>query len=140
MEFPGLLGIALWRLREALRNAPYATLGPFFGIIAADIAIDLQRGRLSSVSIELVIAPLIAWTVASVAQRSNAGPSGLLLFVLGAVSAFGATALLTRGVFTGSAIVIMMGLRHLTVAAYTWAAIAIEPPPRRRVVLAPVSV
>jgi hypothetical protein len=138
VEFPGLLGVALYRLRTWMRGAPIASLGPLLGFIAADIAVDLQRGRLGGVGIELVIAPLIAVTVSMVAQRDHAGMSAILLLVLGAVSALGASALLALGFGYGVAPVVVMGLRHLAVATYAWAAIAAEPPPRRRLVLRPI--
>ena len=62
----------------------------------------------------------------------------MLLFILGSISAIGASILLTQGIGYGSGLVFVMGLRHLTVAAYAWAAIATEPPPRREVRFAPV--
>ncbi len=139
MEFPGLLGIGLYRLRVALRRSPIATLGPLFGVIAADMSVDIRGGRYSSVLIELVIAPLLALTISVVAQRGSAGPSGFLFFVLGTVSAVGASILLTRGLAVGSASVFMIGLRHLTVGIYAWAAIASEPPPRRELRFAHVA-
>lgn len=132
MEFPGILGIALHRLRLFMRSVPIAAMGPLLGIIAADMALDIMRGKYGSLLLEVAIAPLVALAVFSTAQRDHAGISGLLLFVLGTVSAFGASVLLTRGVLAGSAGIVIIGLRHLTVAAYAWAAIATEPPPRRR--------
>jgi len=137
VEFPGLLGVALYRLRTWLREAPIAAVGPLLGFIAADMAIDLDRGNLSGVGIELIIAPLIALTVSFVAQREHAGLSGIMLLVLGAVSALGASMLLALGIVHGVAPVAVTGLRHLAVAAYAWAAVASEPPPRRRLVLRP---
>lgn len=132
MEFPGILGVALWRLKTAIQAWPLATLGPFFGIIAADIAVDLDHGRFFSVGIEIVIAPLIAISILNVVARDHAGLSGALMFVLGTVSGVGASTLLARGITTGSADVFLIGLRHLTVMAYAWASIATEPPVRRR--------
>ena len=131
MEFPGILGIGLHRLRMMMRAVPIAALGPLLGIIGADMSLDIMRGRYGSVLLEIAIAPLVAMAVLSTAQRDHAGLSGPLLFVLGIVSGFGATVLLTRGLAFGSAGIVIMGLRHLTVAAYAWAAIATEPPPRR---------
>lgn len=141
MEFPGILGIGLYRLRELIRRAPIGALGPLLGIMAADISVDLASGRYLSMTIDLAIAPTLALIVSQTAQRSHAGISGPLLLVLGGVSALGASMLLSRGFTVGSGEVFMMGVRHLTVAAYAWAAIATEPPPRRRAVrFAPVNV
>ena len=138
MEFPGLLGVALYRLRTWLRAAPIAAVGPLLGFIAADIAVDLDQGRLGSVGIQLLIAPVIALTVGFVAQRDDAGLSGLLLLVLGAVSVLGASALLALGLLRGMPALFVSGLHHLAVAVYVWAAVATEPPPRRRLLLRPV--
>ena len=140
MEFPGILGIGLYRLRELIRNAPMSALIPLMGMMAIDISVDLASGRYSSVLIDLMIAPALAYSVGQTAQRSHAGISGPLLFILGAISALGASMLLSRGVTMGSGDVLMMGMRHLTVAAYAWAAIATEPPRRREVRFAPVRV
>ena len=131
VEFPGILGIGLHRLRMVMRAMPIAALGPLLGIIAADMSLDITRARYGSVLLEIAIAPLVAMAVLSTAQRDHAGISGFLLFVLGIVSAFGASVLLTRGLTLGSGGIVIMGLRHLTVGAYAWAAIATEPPPRR---------
>ena len=132
MEFPGILGVGLHRLRTLMRELPLISLGPLLGIIAADMALDIMRGRYGSVLLEIAIAPLVALAVYTTALRDHAGLSGLLLFVLGIVSAFGGSVLLTRGFTVGSGGIAIMGLRHLTVGAYAWAAIATEPPPRRR--------
>ena len=140
MEFPGFLGIGLYRLRKLLRDAPMAALGPLFGIMGADIAVDISGGRFGTAIIEVVIGPMIAISISSVAQRENAGPSGLLLFILGSISAIGASILITRGLSYGSGTTFVVGLRHLIVGAYAWAAIASEPPPRREVRVATVGV
>lgn len=141
MEFPGILGVGLFRLRELIRRAPLGALGPLMGIMAADISIDMAAGRHTSVLIDLAIAPILAITVSQTAQRSHAGISGPLLLLLGAISALGASMLLGRGFAVGSGAVLMMGIRHLTVGAYAWAAIATEPPRRRQPLrFAPVSV
>lgn len=132
MEFPGFLGTGLWRLRQLIQNAPIGALGPFFGVVSADMTVDITRGRYSSVLIDLVLAPLIAIAILNVAQRDNAGPSTALMFLLGTISAMGASMLIARGISGGSGYVFMMGLRHLTVGAYAWATIASEPPVRRR--------
>ena len=132
MEFPGFLGVGLFRLRTLIKNAPIGALGPFFGVIAADMVVDVSRGRYTSVAIEIVIAPLIAIAVLNVAQREHAGMSATLMFVLGTISALGASMLIGRGISNGSSFVFMMGIRHLTVGAYAWAAIASEPPVRQR--------
>lgn len=136
MEFPGFLGVALWRLKAVIQTWPMAALGPFFGVISAALAIDVFRGDYASVGMEIIIAPLIAVAVLEVARRDPVGPSGLLMFVLGIVSGVGASILLARGITTGSAVVFMIGLRHLTVMAYAWASIATEPPVRHRPELA----
>ncbi|MEQ8841075.1 MAG: hypothetical protein RIB98_08840 [Acidimicrobiales bacterium] len=125
-----MLGIALYRLRMLMRLLPIASLGPLLGIMAADMAVDIMRGSYGSVIIELAIAPPMAMTVVFTAQRDHAGLSGPLLFILGIVSGFGAMVLLTRGFAIGSGGVVIMGLRHLAVCAYAWAAIATEPAPR----------
>lgn len=130
VEFPGVLGIGLHRLRAFMRAVPIAALGPLLGIIAADMSLDIAGHRFGAVLLEIVIAPMVAMAVISTAQREHAGMSGLLLFVLGSVSAFGASVLLLRGVAAGSAGIVVMGVRHLTVCAYAWAAIATEPPRR----------
>lgn len=140
VEFPGLLGVGLHRLRLWMQRAPWAAVGPLFGIIGADIALDLSRGNLTGAGVELVIAPLLALTITFVAQRSHPGVSGLLLLGLGAISALGASSLLALAIAHGSGPLAVMGARHLTVAIYAWAAIATEPPPRRRLVVKPVQV
>ena len=66
MDFPGLLGVALYRLRLLIRRAPVGALGPFFGFIAADMALDISRGRFGSAAIEVVIAPVLALVIAQV--------------------------------------------------------------------------
>ncbi len=132
MEFPGVLGVALWRLKNAIQTWPTAALGPFFGVVAADMAVDLDHGRYGAVGMELVLAPLIAIAVLNVVSRDQAGISGVLMFVLGTVSGVGASMLMTRGITTGSGEIFLIGLRHLTVMAYAWASIASEPPVRRR--------
>ena len=138
MEFPGFLGIGLYRLRQWLRSSTVAAIGPLLGIIAADIAIDISRGRFATVGVEVVIAPLIALTVSSVAQRSAPGLSGQMMFWLGAVSALGTSMLMALSIRHGSGPGFVIGLRHLTVWAYAWASIAMEPPVRRQLVFAPV--
>ena len=132
MEFPGVLGVALWRLKNAIQAWPIAALGPFFAVVAADIAVDLDNGRLGAVGMEIIVAPLIAVAVLNVVARDQAGISGPLMFVLGTVSGLGASALLTRGITTGSPDIFLIGLRHFTVMAYAWASIASEPPVKRR--------
>ena len=138
VEFPGLLGVVLYRLRTWMREAPLAALGPLLGFLAVDIAIDIVRGDGGSAAVTLVIAAPLALSVSAVAQQSQPGVSGGLLLVLGAVSALGASALLSVGVTRAIAPEFMMGMRHLAVAGYAWAAIAAEPPPRRRPELRPV--
>jgi hypothetical protein len=133
-----MLGIGLYRLRQLLQRAPFAALGPLFGMAAAHMSIELARGRFVSVAISLLVIPVVALTVSHVAQRDSAGPVGLLCFILGSVSAVGASMLLTLGLTAGSGTVFVIGLRHLVVGAYAWAAIASEPPPRRVQRLAPV--
>ena len=133
MEFPGPLGVGLFRLGERLRVLPLVALAPFFGIVGADIAVDVMYGRMGSVGVEVVVMPVFAMLVLSVARRPHPGLSGQLLLALGAISATGGTVLLTLGLSRGVAPVVVMGLRHLAVAAYSWAAIATEPPPRPRV-------
>ena len=140
MEFPGLLGVLLHRLRTWLQEAPLAALGPLMGFLAADVAVDIMRGRLGSVGIEIVIAPLLALSISLVAQRAQPGISGMLMLVLGGISALGASALLALALTHGVAPLAIIGLRHLVVAAYAWAAIAEEPPPRRRLALRPIQV
>jgi hypothetical protein len=132
MEFPGFLGIGLWRLRQQIQNAPIGALGPFFGVISADMTVDIMRGRYGSVLFDIVLAPLIAIAILNVAQRDSAGPTTPMMFLLGTISAMGAATLIARGLTVGSGYVFMMGLRHLTVGAYVWASIASEPPVRRR--------
>ena len=138
MEFPGFLGVGLYRLRLWLKGSAFASLGPLLGIIAADIAIDISRGRFATVSVEVVIAPLIALTIVSVAQRTDPGVSGQMMFWLGAVSAVGASVLMALSLRHGSGPGFVIGLRHFTVWAYAWASIATEPPVRRQLVFAPV--
>lgn len=138
MDFPGLIGVGLYRLGEWIRDAPYTALGPFFGVVAVDLALDVGRGRLVPAGIELVVAPLLALSMVVVARQNNGGISGHLMFIVGLVSAIGATSLLTLGLMRGSGVALVMGLRHATVAAYAWASVASEPPPRRRLVLSPV--
>ncbi len=140
MEFPGLLGVGLHRLRVWMRDAPLTALGPLFGIIGADIAIDIMRGDHTGAGMGVVIAPMLGLSISFVAQRSHPGLSGLLMLGLGAVSALGASSLLALGLSHGSGLLVVIGLRHLTVAAYAWAAVAAEPPVRRRLVLKPVRV
>ena len=140
MEFPGLLGIALHRLGEWLREAPLASLGPLLGIVAADSANDIMSGRMATVGVQIIIMPAFSVAVLWVARHPRPGVSGQLLFALGAISAFGAALLLGLGFSHVAAPVVMMGMRHLAVAVYAWAAIATEPPPRPRVRLAPLGV
>ena len=136
MEFPGILGTFLWRLKTALQTWPMAALGPFFGLIAADLAVDVHLGRWGSAGVEVVIAPMIAIAVLNVAARNHAGVSGTMMFVLGTISGIGATMLMTRGVMAGSGLVFVMGARHLAVMVYAWASIATEPPVRHQAELA----
>ena len=96
MEFPGFLGTGLWRLRQLIQNAPIGALGPFFGVVAADMTVDIMRGRYGSVLIDLVLAPLIAMAILNVAQRDNAGPTTPLMFLLGTISAMGAAMLISQ--------------------------------------------
>jgi len=138
VEFPGLIGVGLYRLGEWLRTAPLAALGPLFGMVGADIALDLSRGRLAHAGVELVIAPALAVSMVAVAQQVKGGMSGHLMFVVGTISAMGATSLLALGIAHGSSVPLVVGLRHATVAAYAWASVATEPPPRRGLVLSPV--
>ena len=81
---------------------------------------------------EIIVAPMIAVAVLNVVARDQGGISGPLMFVLGTVSGLGASALLTRGITTGSPDIFLIGLRHFTVMAYAWASIASEPPVKRR--------
>ena len=138
MEFPGLLGVGLYRLKTWLTQVPLAALGPLFAAMAADMSIDIARGRYGSVLFEIVLAPLIAFSVMKVAQRSHPGRTGIMMFILGSISALGASSLIARGFSVGSGLIVIMGIRHLTVAIYAWAAIATEPPVRREARFAPV--
>ncbi len=131
MEFPGLLGIALHRIGEQLRNAPLVALGPLFGIVAANSANDITSGRMATVGVEMIIMPAFSVAVLFVARHPHPGVSGQMLLGLGAISAFAASALLSLGLSHMAAPVMVMGMRHLAIAAYAWAAIATEPPPRR---------
>lgn len=136
MEFPGILGVALWRLKTMIEAWPVAALGPFFGIIVADVMIDSSLGKYASAGIDLVMAPILAFSILHVIARGGAGPSATLMFILGLVSSVGASALITIGLVHGSGLVFMTGIRHLTVMAYVWASIATEPPQRRQPVFA----
>lgn len=138
MEFPGFLGVGLYRLRLWLKSSAFASLGPLLGIIAADNAIDISRGRFATVGIEVVIAPLIALTIVSVAQRTTPGVTGQMMFWLGAASALGASMIMALSIRYGDGPGFVIGLRHLTMWAYAWASIATEPPVRRQLVFAPV--
>ncbi len=101
-------------------------------LAATSVACEINTG--------LAPMELLALTISFVAHRSHPGMSGILLLVLGAVSALGAVTLLVLGLGKGAAPVVVIGLRHLVVATYAWAAIAKEPPPRRRYVLRPIRV
>lgn len=138
MLFPGWLGVGLYRLRGWIMRQPMAAVGPLLGLVAADSALDLRQGRLNGVIIELGLSAVIAVLVGVIAQQKQPGMAGLLMFVLGAVSALGSSMLLALALAHGSGPLTIVGLRHLAVACYTWASIAEEPPPRRRVALQPV--
>ena len=140
VEFPGLVGIALHRLGEWLREAPFTALGPLYGIVAADMAIDIIHGRMAIVGVKIIIMPVFSMAVVSVARQTHPGLSGQLLLGLGAISALGASMLLSLGLSRSVAPVVVMGMRHLAMAAYAWGAIATEPPPRTRFRLHPIRV
>ena len=121
--FPGPISQPLLALRDWMRSAPVAAVGPFLGVVAADSMQAFRQGALSDVGVDVVVMPLLAVVIITAAARPNPLITGML-FALGALTVVGGAGVLVLALRGQDAPLVVASIRHLVVGAYAWAAVA----------------